>query len=299
VLFSDKFRQGLAWTRRAARSIPVAEASSVPAASGWIEEECHEDPLYPIVLPLMLGLAACVTEYSKSEAPDQLRGDGAESRRELTFATGSAYLDPGCARDLDRWGAQRQYPTGRYAYGRRGRPPETRRATCATVFTRAVALRHRNPNAHARRGAGQWRDPLGRPATRLSLPTCPNWSQSLSYEFTNAFSSNYGCANTTNLGLMVASPADLVSGRTLAPADGQPAVAAVTRYLNDRGQTPAADDSISPFAGWRRWRRRRLGRRRLKRRSTWCRSGNWSPVMKSLRSTNRPETRNARASSPF
>ena len=36
--------------------------------------------LYPIVLPLMLGLAACVTEYSKSEAPDQLRVDGAEIR---------------------------------------------------------------------------------------------------------------------------------------------------------------------------------------------------------------------------
>src|SRR5205823_11905218 len=60
----------------------------------------------------------------------------------------------------------------------------------------------------------------------VTLPACPNWSESLAVEFTNAYSSNYGCANATNLGLMVASPADLVSGRTLAPADGQPAVAA-------------------------------------------------------------------------
>ena len=59
--------------------------------------------LYPIVLPLMLGLAACVTEYSKSEAPDQLRVDGAESRREVAFATGSAYLTPGERRRLDGW----------------------------------------------------------------------------------------------------------------------------------------------------------------------------------------------------
>jgi pilus assembly protein CpaD len=81
----------------------------------------------------------------------------------------------------------------------------------------------------------------------VTLPSCPNWSQSLSYEFTNAFSSNYGCANTTNLGLMVASPADLVSGRTPAPADGQPAVAAVERYMNDRVKQPPTP-TASPFA---------------------------------------------------
>jgi hypothetical protein len=48
--------------------------------------------LYPIILPLMLGLAACVAEYSNSEAPAQLRVDGDESRPELAFAPGSAYL---------------------------------------------------------------------------------------------------------------------------------------------------------------------------------------------------------------
>src|SRR5260370_40889635 len=56
-----------------------------------------------VVLPLMLGLAACVTEYSKSEAPDQLRVDGAESRRVLAFAPGSAYLTEGELRKPDRW----------------------------------------------------------------------------------------------------------------------------------------------------------------------------------------------------
>jgi hypothetical protein len=46
---------------------------------------------------------------------------------------------------------------------------------------------------------------------------------------------------------MVASPADLVSGRTLAPADGQPAVMAVQRYLNDRVKPPPTP-TASPFA---------------------------------------------------
>ena len=46
---------------------------------------------------------------------------------------------------------------------------------------------------------------------------------------------------------MVASPADLVSGRTLAPADGMPAAGAVTRYLNDRVKPPPTP-TASPFA---------------------------------------------------
>ena len=81
----------------------------------------------------------------------------------------------------------------------------------------------------------------------VTLPACPNWSESLDYDFTNARSSYFGCANATNLGLMVASPADLVSGRTLGPADAQPAVAAVERYMNDRVKQPPAP-TASPFA---------------------------------------------------
>jgi type IV pilus biogenesis protein CpaD/CtpE len=79
------------------------------------------------------------------------------------------------------------------------------------------------------------------------LPACPNSSESLAIAFTTARSSYYGCANATNLGLMVASPADLVSGRTLAPADAQPAVAALERYMNDRVKQPPAP-TASPFA---------------------------------------------------
>ncbi len=54
------------------------------------------------VLPLMLGLAACAAEYSKSEAPDTLRVDGAESRLSIAFAGGSDRLAAGEAARLDR-----------------------------------------------------------------------------------------------------------------------------------------------------------------------------------------------------
>ena len=203
--------------------------------------------LYPIVLPLMLGLAACVAEYSKSEAPDQLRVDGAESRREFAFATGSAYLTSGELRKLDGWvlsGSIR--PADRVAVAAAGPPglAEQRAAAISRellrygIVTQTLAL-DAVPANHAIVSVGRY---------AVTLPSCPNWSQSLSYDFTNAFSSYYGCANTTNLGLMVASPADLVSGRSLTGADAQLAAEAVKRYLDDRVKRPPPT-TASPFAG--------------------------------------------------
>jgi hypothetical protein len=48
---------------------------------------------------------------------------------------------------------------------------------------------------------------------------------------------------------MVASPADLVSGRTLSPAPGQPAAAAVGRYLDDKIAPLAPEAGIGPIQG--------------------------------------------------
>jgi pilus assembly protein CpaD len=198
------------------------------------------------VLPLMLGLAGCVTEYSKSEAPDQLRVDGAESRHELAFAPGSANLTQGELRKLDGWVLSGSIqPADRVAVAAAGPPGLAEQRVGAVsrellrygIATQTLALDAVPANSAI--------VTVGRYA--VTLPTCPNWSQSLSTDFTNAFTSNYGCANTTNLGLMVASPADLASGRPLAAADAQPAVAAVQRYMTDRIRPPPAP-TASPFA---------------------------------------------------
>ena len=53
-------------------------------------------------IPLMLALAACAAEYSKSEAPDTLQVDGAETRLSIAFAHGSDRLAAGEAARLDR-----------------------------------------------------------------------------------------------------------------------------------------------------------------------------------------------------
>jgi pilus assembly protein CpaD len=202
--------------------------------------------LYPIAVPLLLGLAACVTEYSKSEAPAALQVDGAESRVEIAFAGGSDRLAAGEAGRLDRLVlAGNIRPADRVVIAAAGPPQlaDRRAAAISSELLRygIVASTRTLDTVPANRAIVA----VGR--YTVTLPACPNWSQSLSYEFTNAFTSNYGCANVTNLGLMVASPADLVSGRTLAPADGQPAVAAVERYMNDRVKPPPTP-TASPFS---------------------------------------------------
>ena len=202
--------------------------------------------LFPLAVPLMLGLAACVAEYSKSEAPDELRVNGAESRREVAFAGGSAYLPPGERRKIDQWvlgGSIR--PADRVQIAAAGPPglAEQRAAAISSELLRygIVATALPIDTVPANRAVVS----IGRYA--VTLPTCPNWSQSLRYEFTNALSSNYGCANATNLGLMVASPADLASGRPFTGIDGQPAANAVQSYLTDRVKKPQAP-TASPFA---------------------------------------------------
>jgi pilus assembly protein CpaD len=199
-----------------------------------------------MVPALMLGLAACAAEYSKSEAPDTLRVDGAESRLQIAFAGGSDRLTTGETARLDRMvvsGTIR--PADRVQVAASGPPGLAERRAAAIsrellrygIVTQTLAL-DAVPANHAIVSVGRY---------AVTLPTCPNWSQSLSYDFTNALTSNYGCANATNLGLMVASPGDLVSGRSFAGADAQPAAAAVQRYLTDRVKQPPAV-TASPFA---------------------------------------------------
>ena len=118
--------------------------------------------LYPIALPLLLGLAACVTEYSKSEAPAALQVDGAQSRVEIAFVDGSDRLAPGEARRLDGC-AGRKYPPRRSRCDRRSWPPGARRAARRGDFERAPPLRHRRQHADLRHGAGQSGDRSGRP----------------------------------------------------------------------------------------------------------------------------------------
>ena len=202
---------------------------------------------YPVLFPVLLGLVGCAAEYSKSEAPTALRVDGAETRREIAFAAGSAALVPTEIRKINDWvlgGSIR--PADRVAIAAGGPPAlaQARTSAIAKALLRWGIVASPQPLADV--AANRAVVNIGRYA--VTLPDCPNWSQSLQWEFTNAYTSNYGCADATNLGLMVASPGDLVSGREFTGIDAVPAINAVNRYQTDR-ITPPPQPTATPFGG--------------------------------------------------
>lgn len=75
-------------------------------------------------------------------------------------------------------------------------------------------------------------------------PDCPDWSKRADGDSANRRSSNFGCANAVNLGLMVADPGDLVRGRTAGPADG---AAGARRYKTYREGGEKKSPAITPL----------------------------------------------------
>jgi pilus assembly protein CpaD len=199
-----------------------------------------------LALPLAWALTGCVTDYTKSEAPNNLRVDGAETRIDVAFTPGSARLAAGEAARLEGLVATGIIrPADRVTIAAAGPPrlADQRVTALSTALLSHGIVADTAPLApvaanHAVLGIGRY---------TVTLPPCPNWSSPPGAEYTNAHNSNWGCAAANNLGLMVASPADLVSGRALGPTEGQPAVNAVQRYMTDRVKQPPTP-TASPFA---------------------------------------------------
>ena len=75
-------------------------------------------------------------------------------------------------------------------------------------------------------------------------PNCPDWSKPATSDYSNTAMSNLGCANTSNLGLMVADPSELQRGREPGAADGTASALAIQRYRTDKIK-PLATTSTS------------------------------------------------------
>lgn len=65
-------------------------------------------------------------------------------------------------------------------------------------------------------------------------PACADFSQSIGDAKQAQQQSNFGCADTTNFGMMVANPRDLIRGRPLGGSDGTVIAAGVERYRKDK-----------------------------------------------------------------
>ena len=193
-----------------------------------------------------------------SEAINRVSVDTVASRLDLRFASGSERLtagDAGRLHQLVASGALRR--VDRVTLTVSG-PPRLAEARAATV--RSELLRYGIvPTPLQEAAIGPDRAALGITRALVTLPRCPNWSAEPNSDFTNARSSNFGCADATNLGHMVANPADLASGRPLGDADAATAVSAVTRYYQDNDSIArrrnARPDSGAQFGAAARHRR--------------------------------------------
>ena len=81
----------------------------------------------------------------------------------------------------------------------------------------------------------------------VTPPDCPNWSKSPTGDHSNAMPSNFGCADATNLSLMVADPRDLLVGRPLGPPRGDPALYGYARYRNGKPAKPDTNGTSGSF----------------------------------------------------
>jgi len=198
---------------------------------------------------LLLALAACqpgAAEYTSSEAPKNLVLDRASSRIDVRFAPGSNRLS---ARDAGRlrWLAASGgiVPSDRITVATTGSPSlaKARFHTIAALLlpygvVASPGIVTAAPANHAIVDTGRY---------LVRLPACPDWSKDPADPFSNTTDSNFACANAVNLGMSVASPADLAEGRPVGPTDAIPAAAAVERYEADKVQLPGGAAGISPI----------------------------------------------------
>jgi pilus assembly protein CpaD len=203
--------------------------------------------LHILTLALVLGACAPVSGYTEAEAPKTVTLDSAVSHFDVRFAPGGAAIASADAAQLRQLAASGTIaPADRVMVAAAG-PPELATQRLASVSALllhygVVTVPDRLAHVPPERGVVQVT------RTLVTLPPCPNWSKASNYDFGNQPSSNFGCATQSNLAKMVANPTDLASGLPNSAASGQPAAAAVNRYMIDKVTPLPVSGTASAFS---------------------------------------------------
>lgn len=193
-------------------------------------------------LALLAGACAPVTTYTNAESPTHLKLDTATTQLDLRFAPGSAALASVDAARLQHAAAIGEIKSSdRVTVDVAGAPYLSKERLAAVS---ALLLHYGIVPVAGAQDAPPNHAIVAVQRTLVTLPPCPNWSKRPYSDFDNQPSSNFGCATETDLGMMVANPTDLASGLPLGSTAGQPAAAAVNRYLNDKVELPTANTAL-------------------------------------------------------
>ncbi|WP_119420722.1 CpaD family pilus assembly lipoprotein [Desertibaculum subflavum] len=200
---------------------------------------------------LLLSLGACAREeaaWTAVEAPNRLQVDWRSEAFVASFPAGAAELAPDERAKLARFlvaglrtGDERitlsPPPDADRALTDR-RVNHLRQIVAGAAPRRPITVA---PIADGRLAAGSAMVVIGRYI--VSTPSCPNWRKPSGTDSANQPSSNIGCANETNLGLMVADPADLVVGRELDNAEAEAMNHGIRRYRENKVPALPKDNS--------------------------------------------------------
>lgn len=203
----------------------------------------------------LTGCAERTSYWSPSLSPKKNRVSWAEYHHRVNFASASTTLDKAEKEALGRFlrrvgrgeGVRVMLDTGAANQSSLTRQRETSLARHLIDKGYSVS---RVKSAHPYRGANSVRVTVGRYV--VTLPSCPDWSKESMGDTANRVTSNWGCANETNLGLMVANPERLIRGGDLGPADGEAVAAGVKAYregTNEELKTTSARDAVGGGGG--------------------------------------------------
>src|SRR5690348_8116375 len=200
---------------------------------------------------LGLALSGCtppVSEWSDSQASKQIRVDYVRLQHDTIFTPGTADLAAGEADSLASFLDEAEVAGGDHVFFQ---PASDDKLAAARIgqLTRELSRRGISATTLPPAGGSVAADHMTVVVERyvVTPPDCPNWTKPPSGDHSNSLPSNFGCADATNLSLMVADPRDLLVGRPLGPPRGDPALNGYARYRNGKPAKPDATPTSGNF----------------------------------------------------
>lgn len=196
-------------------------------------------PLLLVAALLAQGCTGDDSRWSSVESPKENRIDFVTLSHDVHFAPNSTTLATDEEQGLANFLSQSAYGYGDQVTLDAG--PKRGEASADALAARrieavAAMLRHMRiaatpasrPTVEGALAADAVVVTIGRYV--VTSPRCPDFSKPEADDYTNTPQSNYGCATMTNLGIMVANPADLVHGTPTTAADGEFVSNGIVRY---------------------------------------------------------------------
>lgn len=202
---------------------------------------------------LLAALAGCdyTEQWSPAQAPKRNTVNWIETRHTVAFADNAAALAPADRAALERF------------LGRQARGEAVRLTVAAANPASPLAMRREAAVAAHLRSLGfdvtlgpVAAEPVGQTGVVVAAgryvvtpPACPDWSKPAGGDPANTTGSNFGCASTANLGMMVADPAHLVRGAAMGPGDGEALSKAMQDYRRGTPEKAAPVTTLSITGG--------------------------------------------------